>query len=398
MISVIVPIYNAEKYLDKCLTSIVNQTYSDIEIILVNDGSTDESLAICEKYKQADNRIVIINKHNEGLVRARKDGIRMAKGKYITFVDADDWIDITTYEKVYTGTADIIAYGLMEEYVHCSKSKINKIEQGIYNKKEIRSKIIPRMLSTEVFFEFGLLPNLCCKLIKKSLLLEIIEDVSDIVTIGEDADFFFRIVYKAESLLIKTDTPYHYRQHPESMMRTGLSEERVKALYQDLYNIKEAVGVLEWEAQLNRYITFVMLLKRPDKVIRLIDEMKGLKGKVVIYGAGAFGKGIYNELKQNMKVKEIVMVDKQWEYLSQEQIIIENPKRIVNMNPDKVIITILNENICNYAKEYLIGLGVGIDTIITINFADICDKRVFDMQYEGEPKCLTKNSDMRCRG
>ena len=84
MISVIVPIYNAEEYLNKCLASIVNQTYRELEIILVNDGSTDESLAICEKYKQVDDRVVIINKHNEGLVRARKDGIRMAKGEYIT--------------------------------------------------------------------------------------------------------------------------------------------------------------------------------------------------------------------------------------------------------------------------------------------------------------------------
>ena len=100
MISVIVPIYNAEKYLDKCLLSIVNQTYSDIEIILINDGSTDSSIAICEKYKQNDDRIVIVNKDNEGLVRARKDGIRMARGEYITFVDADDWIDITLYENV----------------------------------------------------------------------------------------------------------------------------------------------------------------------------------------------------------------------------------------------------------------------------------------------------------
>ena len=81
MISVIVPIYNAEEYLNKCLTSIVNQTYRDLEIILVNDGSTDESLAICEKYKQDDDRIIIVNKYNEGLVRARKDGIRMAKGE-----------------------------------------------------------------------------------------------------------------------------------------------------------------------------------------------------------------------------------------------------------------------------------------------------------------------------
>ena len=127
MISVIVPIYNAEKYLDKCLTSIVNQTYADIEIILVNDGSTDESLAICKKYEQDDERIVVINKRNEGLVRARKDGIRMAKGEYITFVDADDWIDITTYEKVYTGKADIISYGLTEEYENYSKNKTDKI-------------------------------------------------------------------------------------------------------------------------------------------------------------------------------------------------------------------------------------------------------------------------------
>lgn len=371
MISVIVPIYNAEKYLDKCLTSIVNQTYSDIEIILVNDGSTDESLAICEKYKQDDNRIVIVNKHNEGLVRARKDGIRMAKGKYITFVDADDWIDITTYEKVYTGTADIIAYGLMEEYVHCSKSKINKIEQGIYNKKEIRSKIIPRMLSTEVFFEFGLLPNLCCKLIKKSLLLEIIEDVSDIVTIGEDADFFFRTVYKAESLLIKTNTPYHYRQHPESMMRTGLLEERVKALYQDLYNIKEAVGVLEWEAQLNRYITFVMLLKRPEIVIPYIKELRSIHGKVVIYGAGGFGKSLYDILVENKNITSLSIVDKQWKNMNNPGYHIENPEIVRSDIPDKIIVAILNENVCGQVEKYLIEMGIDRKTIIRINYRKI---------------------------
>lgn len=240
MISVIVPIYNAEEYLNKCLASIVNQTYRELEIILVNDGSTDESLAICEKYKQVDDRVVIINKHNEGLVRARKDGIRMAKGEYITFVDADDWIDITTYEKIYTGKADIISYGLTEEYENYSKNKTDKIEPGLYDKKRIHDQIIPCMLSSTTFFEFGMLPNLVCKLIKKSLLLETIDDVSDNVTIGEDVDFFFRTIYKAESMLIKTDTLYHYRQHKKSMMKAKLPVEKIKALYLDLYNIKEA--------------------------------------------------------------------------------------------------------------------------------------------------------------
>ena len=88
MISVIVPIYNSEKYLEQCLTSLVNQTYSDLEIILVNDGSTDSSMNICEKFKKEDDRIILINKENQGLVRARKDGARKAMGEYITFIEA----------------------------------------------------------------------------------------------------------------------------------------------------------------------------------------------------------------------------------------------------------------------------------------------------------------------
>ena len=371
MISVIVPIYNAEKYLDKCLTSIINQTYSDLEIILVNDGSTDKSLAICHKYKQGDDRIVVVSKQNEGLVRARKDGIRIAKGEYVTFVDADDWIDITTYENVYTGTADIIAYGLMEEYEHYSKSKINTIEAGIYDEKEIRSKIIPRMLSTEVCFEFGMLPNLVCKLIKKSLLLETMDDVSDNVTIGEDVDFFFRTVYKAESLLIKTDTPYHYRQHPESIMRTRLSEERMKALYWDLYNIKEAAGLAEWVSQLNQYITFVMLLKRLESVVPYIMELSDIHGKVVIYGAGGFGKSLYDILSENKNITRLSIVDKQWQNMNNIEYHIENPETVRIDIPDKIIVAILNENVCGQIEKYLIEMGIDSKTIIRINFRGI---------------------------
>lgn len=371
MISVIVPIYNAEKYLDKCLTSIVNQTYSDIEIILINDGSTDESLAICEKYKQDDNRIVVVSKQNEGLVRARKDGIRIAKGEYVTFVDADDWIDITTYEKVYTGMADIIAYGLMEEYEHYSKSKINTIEDGIYNKKEIRSKIILRMLSTEVFFEFGMLPNLVCKLIKKSLLLETMDDVSDNVTIGEDVDFFFRTVYKAESVIIKTDTLYHYRQHQKSMMRAKLPVERIRTLYWDLYNIKEAAGLTEWVLQLNQYITFVMLLKRPEIVIPYIKELRSIHGKVVIYGAGGFGKSLYDILIENKNITSLSIVDKQWENMNNPGYHIENPEIVRSDIPDKIIVAILNENVCGQVEKYLIEMGIDRKTIIRINYRKI---------------------------
>ena len=92
-VSIVVPVYNVEKYLDRCIKSILNQKYQDMEIILINDGSTDNSLAICEKYREQDSRIIIINKANQGLSAARNDGVAAASGEYIMFIDSDDYID-----------------------------------------------------------------------------------------------------------------------------------------------------------------------------------------------------------------------------------------------------------------------------------------------------------------
>ena len=96
LISIIVPVYNVEKYLAECLDSLINQTYQYIEIICVNDGSVDNSKSILEEYASKDYRIKIINQNNQGLSAARNPGMREASGKYIMFVDSDDWIDLCT--------------------------------------------------------------------------------------------------------------------------------------------------------------------------------------------------------------------------------------------------------------------------------------------------------------
>ena len=98
-ISVIVPIYNVKEYLDKCISSICNQTYKNLEIILVDDGSTDGSATICDAFAKKDDRIVVIHKENGGLTSTRKAGVNIATGKYIGFVDGDDWIDEDMYEE-----------------------------------------------------------------------------------------------------------------------------------------------------------------------------------------------------------------------------------------------------------------------------------------------------------
>ena len=116
-VSIIVPVYNVKKYLRKCLDSLINQTLKDIEIICINDGSTDKSLEILEEYKNRDSRIILLNQENSGQSVARNRGIEIAKGEYLGFVDPDDWIDLDYYEKLYnaasTNNTDIAVGGII---------------------------------------------------------------------------------------------------------------------------------------------------------------------------------------------------------------------------------------------------------------------------------------------
>ncbi len=133
-ISVIVPVYNNEKFLEKCLNSLCNQTLNDIEIICINDGSKDKSLEILKKFNQKDKRIKIISQKNQGPSIARNNGIEISSGEYIGFVDSDDWIDLNYYEKLYTAAkkynADIAVCGIkrLRSYKWKYHLKITKAE------------------------------------------------------------------------------------------------------------------------------------------------------------------------------------------------------------------------------------------------------------------------------
>jgi glycosyltransferase involved in cell wall biosynthesis len=130
LISIIIPIYKVENYLEKCIESVVNQSYKNIEIILINDASPDKSIEICNKFKNIDQRIIIINKIvNEGVSAARNSGLDLCKGKYVTFIDGDDYISINFIELLYTGIKKEnaqIAQGEIKKIFVNSNQKINK--------------------------------------------------------------------------------------------------------------------------------------------------------------------------------------------------------------------------------------------------------------------------------
>ena len=138
-ISVIVPVYNIEPYIRECLDSIVNQTYSNLEIILVDDGSTDSSGLICDEYAQKNKRITVFHKPNGGLVSARKTGVLLATGEYVTYVDSDDWIETKAYEElakiIEHYYPDILAFGFKKEYTNFAVERQEALECGFYSRE-----------------------------------------------------------------------------------------------------------------------------------------------------------------------------------------------------------------------------------------------------------------------
>ena len=211
-VSIIVPVYNVEKLLKRCLDSLVNQTLRDIEIICVNDGSTDNSLEILNNYAKQDLRIKIINKKNSGLSTARNTGMKIAQGKYIGFVDSDDWVDLDFYEKLYNSAiknnADIAVSEIYE--VHWNrkfyKQKFEKekcienIEEKFYtlNIPEysyVWNKIYKRTKIEKYNFQF--IPNLYY----------------------EDRVFTPEVLYALKRVVIVPNIKYYYYRHKTSIVR-----------------------------------------------------------------------------------------------------------------------------------------------------------------------------------
>lgn len=224
MISVIVPIYKTEKYLKQCVQSILEQTFDDFELILVDDGSPDNCPRMCDEYANMDKRIHVIHKKNGGLVSARIAGVNFSSGKYITFVDSDDWISknhfLNAILSVKEREADIISCGY-SFFVDDKNIKVfhQVFQEGYYDKKKLEDEIYKKMLSCDGnFYTFGVFPNLCFKLIKKELIVNAQKEIPANITIGEDAAITYNCLLNAMSLQIIDDCEYYYRNNPNSMM------------------------------------------------------------------------------------------------------------------------------------------------------------------------------------
>lgn len=228
-ISVIIPIYNAEKYLDRCIDSVVNQTYSNIEIIMVNDGSTDSSKEICQKWKEKDNRIILVDKKNEGVSVARNIGLNMAKGMYISFIDSDDFLEKNMYEEMMR-----YANENMDNIIVCNYfiETSNKQKNGICQ--------IPSSSWEEEMFEKNSLKGyLWNKLYPKSLIKDLRFDIK--LYMMEDLIFNFSLGNESRiNYIFVNSNLYHYVIHNESSTKKNNSR---KITFLDA--LKKEIDILE---------------------------------------------------------------------------------------------------------------------------------------------------------
>ncbi len=213
MVTIVVPLYNAEKYLDECLKCLITQTYSDIEIILVNDGSTDRTLDICEAYRKEDTRIRIINQNNSGVSSARNRGVAEASGEYITFVDGDDTVSLELVEKLLAASklfsADFVFSGINLIDLH------GNIEKGQCATGE--RKVEKNLLLSKFFTDSDtklMLYGPYNKLFSRELAASICFDTD--LKIGEDLLYVYRAITLAEGIAECSDCLYNYVKRENS--------------------------------------------------------------------------------------------------------------------------------------------------------------------------------------
>lgn len=221
VVSVVIPVYKVENYLERCINSVLNQTYSELEIILVDDGSPDRCPQICDRYAEMDSRIKVIHKANGGVSSARNAGIGAATGAYIAFVDSDDWIEPDMYQKM-VGVAekmdcDVVICDCFRETIDSIEIRSHDIRPGFYSYDDLRNEYYPHLLMMENIEFPASISNCLCLFRRVERLSESIYHYPDGIKYSEDLLFGAKMMYSARSFYyMKGEALYHYQVYENS--------------------------------------------------------------------------------------------------------------------------------------------------------------------------------------
>ncbi len=379
LMSVIVPIYRVEQYLEQCIQSIRNQTYKNLEIILVDDGSDDKCPQICDQHASTDNRIKVIHKENGGIDSARKAGMVAATGKFVGYVDGDDWIEPTMYETlikyIQKYNVDVVESGVIDSWTNEEKKRIPYLEEGCYTGQDFIERVEPKLLFSGIFYQFGVSPYLCTKLFirEKIYKYQLIEDLTSII--HNDTMVSMPCIANSKKIYISSKCFYHYRVRTDSLKRKCRPDEALDLLkcYPQFYMRFRGTALCAENDKQIKYYTMYWLLYRAIGIFDdpstdvILTPFGGLKKKdrIVLYGAGPAGIHLEDYIRSIKGNNMVCWMDRNYLDL-RKTLDVKNPKDIVNYEYDYVIISILRESAVHSARKDLIALGVPEEKILWI--------------------------------
>ncbi len=381
-ISVIVPIFRIEKYLPECIDSLLNQSFLNFELILVDDGSPDNCPKICDDYAGRDARIRVVHKENGGLLSARKAGLKAARGNYISFVDGDDWVDKYYLDIMLKlakeNSSDLVVTGHFREF----DGKIETIKPAsaaTYNAHGIKTTILPNAIYNGRFCEHGISTYVWNKLFKRSLLENILYEVPNEIIMGEDAAITYAYLSISERITISRIPLYYYRQRHDSIVK---SIENPKTEYYRLgllmNFLKTKLSAVLDKKNLKEQITYYLysqILVRSGGLIYndqgsiIFNPFLNVKpeSKVVVYSSGSFGQHIVSTNAKKPFFQVVEWIDLDYHELNINGNGVKPFCSLDDAEYDHLIIATINPSNFDWIKEELALMGVNETKFVEIN-------------------------------
>lgn len=380
-ISIVVPVYNVENYIKRCIESLVSQTYRNIEIILVDDGSTDRSKDICDSYARRDSRIKVIHKRNGGIVSARKAGARLATGDYVCSVDGDDWVEPDRIrhfaeQGAATGADMVYMEGHYKDYAHGSILIEKRIPEGMYQGKQIEEQVFSMLVDTNTCFRLRVRAMQWCWGIKRELFLNIWGKIEDEISMGEDYAHIFLCLLEAKSIFLMREHGYHY------VIRKDSATHKFDGNY--LQDVKKWFRLVEEQMDAhhcgnNLYLHMVflkiwyimncdyaVLLEKPRGFLYPFPQIK--KGsRLAVYGAGTVGTLLVKALDKTEDFEVSCWVDRYSAGQPLQGHTVQPVSGLLEAQFDYVAIAVLDRDVVDEIEKSLLECGIPKEKIASMD-------------------------------
>lgn len=375
-ISIVIPVYNTKPYLEACFQSVLGQTHENIEILIVDDGSTDGSDEVCKIFAAEDKRVTYIRQENKGLIGARRTGVEHASGEFLMFVDSDDWIDegmaAFLAEQVQDADIDMVTSGVYYETQPQTVTEyLDQYAEGEYGgeRKEALLKTMLYDMDSDTLQR--LTPWIWNKLYRTEIAGQVYRNLDTDNAFAEDGVFLYNYLMLSGAVKICHQCFYHYRYRTDSMFHGGnpnmLSD--INKAYLALlpgfsrHPLKDSLLL-----QLQRWISVTAVMavnggmgfSQQIQIPEFVLDTDGLRGKrIVLYGAGKAGKDYFRQLTK-MGYEIVLWVDRNC--FSDKMV--RNPKEILNLEYDVILIAVSRPEYVDSIRQSLQGLGIGKEKVV----------------------------------